>query len=145
MKDSRLEQETSSRNAPSSVSRRIIESRVGREPSEEQERGRDFSRERHIEAGAEGAEILLGLFRGLRRVSQAQTCAAKAPDKFVETPRANIVSWLEVAETYLQATQVPKSNWAATLLTYLSEGPLVRLRGLGCLKTRQTTRNLGRH
>ena len=72
---------------------------------------------------AQAADTLVSVFQGLLRVSQAQSCAAKAPDKFVDTPKANISAWLEVAETYLQAKQVPRAEWPATILTFLSEGP----------------------
>ena len=75
---------------------------------------------------AQAADTLVSLFQWLLRVSQAQSCAAKAPDKFVDTPKANISAWLEVAETYLQAKQVPRAEWPATILTFLAEGPLVK-------------------
>ena len=92
----------------------------------EEEQGLDAETAQCSRAGAQGTDTLLDLFRGLLRVSQAKSCAAKAPDKLTDTPRSNIATWLEVAETYLRAKQVPLAEWPATILTFLTEGPLVK-------------------
>ena len=60
---------------------------TGQDPGEEQEL--DAEAARCSRAGTQGTYTLLDLFRGLLRVSQAENCAAKAPDKFADTPREN--------------------------------------------------------
>ena len=57
----------------------------------------------------------------LARVRQAQACAAKPPERFHEGQKTSISSWLEAAETYLEAQGVPLEDWPRTIETFLSE------------------------
>ena len=64
----------------------------------------------------------------LARVTQAQACAAKPPERFHEPQKTSISSWLEAAETYLEAKGVPLEDWPRTIETFLSEVSLVKVR-----------------
>ena len=73
------------------------------------------------------AESLSELVKTLRRFTEAQSCAAKPPEKFVETNKSNIGTWLDAMEMYLQAKEVPAERWPATILTSLSEQALTKV------------------
>ena len=74
------------------------------------------------------AESLSELVKTLMRFTEAQSCAAKPPEKFLETHKCNIRTWLDAMEMYLQAKQVAAERWPATILTFLSEQALTKLR-----------------
>ena len=74
------------------------------------------------------SEGLSDLLKVLLRVSQAQACPAKAPDKFSEGPRANIASWLEAMENYLKAKRVPKPEYVENVLTFFAESVLAKIK-----------------
>ena len=81
------------------------------------------------------AESLSELVKTLMRFTEAQSCAAKPPEKFVETHKSNIRTWLDAMETYLQAKEVPAERWPATILTFLSEQALTKVRRTRILET----------
>ena len=58
----------------------------------------------------------------------AQHSVAKPPDRFVESAKANIQTWLESVEVYFRAKSVPEKEWGKTLITYLGESALVKVK-----------------
>ena len=83
-------------------------------------------------------QVIQGLIQALMRVTQAQCCAAKPPERFGEGRKSNVSSWLESVETYLEAKAVPLEEWPKTIETFLSEATLVKVRKA---RVRDTTRS----
>ena len=59
---------------------------------------------------------------------QAQSCAAKPPDRFVEGPKTNLVTWLYSVEEYFRAKGLLENSWATMVVTFLSESALTKVR-----------------
>ena len=77
-----------------------------------------------VDSSAALAEML----KEFMRFSQAQSCPAKPPDKFLETHKSNISTWLDSLESYLKSRGVPQTEWARTLETFLAESALAKAR-----------------
>ena len=59
--------------------------------------------------------------KGPSQKCNAQTCAAKPPDRFSEGRKQNLFSWLGGVEAYLKANNLPSEKCSSTILTLLSE------------------------
>ena len=101
-------------------------------PEREREIPRSYRRseQRSPQRGEQGAqmELMSKMLDTLARVTKAKACASKPPERFHEGQKTSISSWLEAAETYLEAKGVPLEDWPRTIETFLSEVSLVKVR-----------------
>ena len=57
-----------------------------------------------------------------------QNSVARPPQQFTEGGKSNISTWLDSVEVYFQAKNVPEKDWARTLITFLGESALTKIR-----------------
>ena len=106
--------------------------------SRNEEHRRSSSRRAEEVLGAQQqsqAESLSELVKTLMRFTDAQRCTAKPPENFVETHKFKIRKWLDAMEMYLQTKDVPEERWPASILTFLSEHALTKVRRTLVLET----------